>query len=165
MAMLGVSLRRRLKPVDILIDPTLGFSLTNAMLDWGLPFGYRMDWRLETTGGQARLWMKVYSGDRVVPGSAVVEDNIHWLLLSQIAASDGAVRLERNQASDGVELVALFRRTVQVAEDDAKAQAAAMQGGAAADSVFKSVSGSYVVVVSADAALRNDARSEERRVG
>ena len=81
MAMLGVTLRRRLKAVDILIDPTLGFSLTNAMLDWGLPFGYRIDWRLETTGGQARLWMKVYSGDRVIPGSAVVEDNIHWLLL------------------------------------------------------------------------------------
>ena len=162
MTMLGVTLRRRLKTVDILIDPTLGFSLTNAMLDWGLPFGYRIDWRLETTGGQARLWMKVHSGDRVIPGSAVVEDNIHWLLLSQIAASDGAVRLERSLASDGVELVALFRRTVQVAEEEVKVAAAQ---DVPPDSMFKSVSGAYVVVVSGDAALRNDAVSTLRRLG
>jgi microcompartment protein CcmK/EutM len=162
MAMLGVTLRRRLKAVDILIDPTLGFSLTNAMLDWGLPFGYRIDWRLETTGGQARLWMKVYSGDRVIPGSAVVEDNIHWLLLSQIAASDGAVRLERSLASDGVELIALFRRTVQVVEEEVKVAAAQE---VPMDSVFKSVSGAYVVVVSGDAALRNDAVSTLKRLG
>lgn len=162
MAMLGVTLRRRLKAVDILIDPTLGFSLTNAMLDWGLPFGYRIDWRLETTGGQARLWMKVYGGDRVIPGSAVVEDNIHWLLLSQIAAADGAVRLERSLASDGVELIALFRRTVQVAEEEVKVAAAQE---VPMDSVFKSVSGAYVVVVSGDAALRNDAVSTLKRLG
>lgn len=162
MAMLGVTLRRRLKAVDILIDPTLGFSLTNAMLDWGLPFGYRIDWRLETTEGQARLWMKVYSGDRVIPGSAVVEDNIHWLLLSQIAASDGAVRLERSLANDGVELVALFRRTVQVAEEEVKEAATHDRPQ---DSVFKSVSGAYVVVVSGDAALRNDAVSTLKRLG
>lgn len=163
LAMLGVSLRRRLKAVDILIDPTLGFSLTNAMLDWALPFGYRIDWRLETTGGQARLWMKVYSGDRVIPGSAVVEDNIHWLLLSQIAASDGAVRLERHAASDGVELTALFRRTVQVAGQDT--QAAERLEPTVPESVFKSVSGAYVVVVSADQPLRMEAVSALKRLG
>lgn len=163
MAMLGVSLRRRLKAVDILIDPTLGFSLTNAMLDWALPFGYRIDWRLETANGQARLWMKVHAGDRTVPASAVAEDNIHWLLLSQIAASDGAVRLERTAASDGVELTALFRRTVQVAEADALAAASAEP--AAVDSVFKSVSGAYVVVVSGDATLRMEAVSALKRLG
>jgi hypothetical protein len=163
MAMLGVSLRRRLKAVDILIDPTLGFSLTNAMLDWALPFGYRIDWRLETTQGQARLWMKVHAGDHPVPASAVAEDNIHWLLLSQIAASDGAVRLERTAASDGVELTACFRRTVQVAEADAVA--AAQVEAAAADSVFKSVSGAYVVVVSGDATLRMEAVSALKRLG
>ena len=161
-ALLGVALGVVLMPQLASARAKQDDDQYSAMLDWGLPFGYRIDWRLETTQGQARLWMKVYSGDRVIPGSAVVEDNIHWLLLSQIAASDGAVRLERSLASDGVELVALFRRTVQVAEEEAKVAAAQ---DTPPDSVFKSVSGAYVVVVSSDAALRNDAVSTLRRLG
>lgn len=162
LAMLGVNLRRRLKAVDILIDPTLGFSLANAMLDWALPFGYRIDWRLDTRDGQARLCMKIHAGEHPAPASAVAEDNIHWLLLSQIAASDGAVRLERQATPDGVELNALFRRTVQVAGQDARA---AGPGEAVPESVFKSVSGAYVVVVSADQALRMEAISSLKRLG
>ncbi len=163
MALLGISLRRRLKAVDVLIDPTLGFSLTNAMLDWGMRFGHRVDWRLETTGEptQARLWMKVHPGDPPAPASAVFEDSIHWLLLRQIAATDGAVTLERQAPGDGVELTALFRRTVQ----GAQAEAEVTRQPDAQDSAFRSVSGAYVLVLSADAWLRNEAVSSLKRLG
>ena len=164
LALLGITLRRRLKAVDVLLDPTLGFSLTNAMLDWGMRYGYRIDWRLETSGepAQARLWMKVHAGDPPVPASAVFEDNIHWLLLRQIAATDGAVTLDRQAPGDGVELTAVFRRTVQVAQGTAEVT---QVPGDAADSAFRSVSGAYVMVLSADPWLRNEAVSALKRLG
>lgn len=166
LTMLGITLRRRLKAVDVLLDPTLGFSLTNAMLDWGMRFGHRIDWRLETSGSpaQARLWMKVHNSDPPTPASAVFEDNIHWLLLRQIAAADGAVTLERQAPGDGVELTALFRRTVQVAQTTAEASQTQIPTDAP-DSAFRSVSGAYVLVLSADPWLRNEAVSSLKRLG
>lgn len=164
LTLLGITLRRRLKAVDVLLDPTLGFSLTNAMLDWGMRYGHRIDWRLETGGepAQARLWMKVHPGDTPTPASGVFEDNIHWLLLRQIAATDGAVTLDRQAPADGVELTVVFRRTVQVAQSTAEVTQAPTEG---VESAFRSVSGAYVMVLSADAWLRNEAVSALKRLG
>ncbi len=164
LALLGITLRRRLKAVDVLLDPTLGFSLTNAMLDWGMRYGHRIDWRLETGGepAQARLWMKVHAGDAPTPASAAFEDNIHWLLLRQIATTDGAVTLDRQAPADGVELTAVFRRTVQVAQTTAEVTRAPVD---TTDSAFRSVSGAYVMVLSADPWLRNEAVSALKRLG
>ena len=39
LATMGITVRRKFKPVEVLIDPTLGHSLTQAMLEWSIPFG------------------------------------------------------------------------------------------------------------------------------
>lgn len=163
LALMGITVRRKFKPVDVLIDPTLGFGLTKAMLDWSTPFGNRIDLRLETAGepARARLSMKTHTDQPRGP-VGFLEDGIHWLLVKQIAATDGGIEVERHEHPDGVELTALFRRTLAVAQGLSEAQPASASDP---DSVFKSISGAYVVVLSADSELRLDAVGALRKLG
>lgn len=164
LALMGVTVRRKFKPADILIDPTLGFSLAKAMLDWSTPFGNRIDLRLEVGSSpvQARLWMKTYT-DREPPQSAVFEDGINWLLLRQIASTDGGIDIERTGVSDGVELTAVFRRTIH----NATAQAAAEGPDTVptTETMHRSVSGTHVLVLSAHADCRLDAAHTLKKIG
>lgn len=164
LAIQGIAVRRKFKPVDVLIDPTLGFSLTSAMLEWSTHFGHRIDLRLEAEGDptRARLWMKTYTEHEPVQ-SAVFEDSIHWLLLRQIAATDGGIDVERNVADDGVELTACFKRTLGLGSAEPASNAPA--AGLNPESVFRSITGAYVVVCSADADTRLEAVDIVRKLG
>ncbi|GAB3192567.1 hypothetical protein [Hydrogenophaga aquatica] len=164
LAIQGIAVRRKFKPVDVLIDPTLGFSLTSAMLEWSTHFGHRIDLRLDAEGdpARARLWMKTYTEHEPVQ-SAVFEDSIHWLLLRQIATTDGGIDVERNVTGDGVELTACFRRTLGAG---AAAPAAGLpDAGLHPESIFRTITGAYVVVCSADAETRLEAVDIVRKLG
>lgn len=164
LAMMGITVRRKFKPVEILIDPTLGYSLTQAMLEWSTPFGNRIDLRLEAEGDplKARLWMKTHT-EHPPAQSAVFEDNIHWLLLRQIAATDGGIEVERHASADGVELTAQFRRTLKTGVPTAASERASVPD--VPSSMFKTVSGAYVLVCSAEASTRLEAVEIVRKLG
>jgi hypothetical protein len=70
LGVLGIALRRKLKPVEVLIDPTVAHTFVNAVLDWGLPFGSRVDVRMDLNAWpqHARLQVRV-SNDGVPPSS------------------------------------------------------------------------------------------------
>ena len=87
---------------------------------------------------------------------------MNWLLLKQIASTDGGIEVERHEHPDGVELTAVFRRTLAVAQGLTETQPASASDP---DSVFKSISGAYVVVLSADAELRLGAVGALRKLG
>lgn len=161
LTLLGIAVRRKFRPVDVLIDPTLGFSLTTAMLEWSAPFGNRMELRLdvENDPARARLWLKTYT-DHPPLQSAVFEDNIHWLLLCQIAATDGGIDIERQAKPDGVEFTARFRRTM--APSPAVAMPPATGTG---DSVFHSINSAYVLICSAHPDTRLEALDIIRKLG
>lgn len=163
LTLMGIAVRRKFRPVDVLIDPTLGFSLTSAMLEWCAPFGHRMELRLDVEGepARARLWIKTYT-DRAPLQSAVFEDSIHWLLLRQIAATDGGIDIERKATPDGVEFTALFRRTIAPAPGPA---APPPSNGSVGDSVFHSITNAYVLVCSAEAETRLEAVDIIRKLG
>lgn len=159
LTLMGIAVRRKFIPVDVLIDPTLGFSLTTAMLEWSQTFGHRLELRLDAAGAppQARLSLKTFADpSRPVLESAVFEDTIHWLMLCQIAATDGGIEVERRTAEDGVSLVVTFKRTV-LARPDIDAQIG--------DSVLPSLSDAYVLVCSADAQVRQEALEVLRALG
>lgn len=164
LTLMGIAVRRKFRPVDVLIDPTLGFGLTSAMLEWCAPFGHRMELRLDLAGepGRARLWIKTYT-ERPPLQSAVFEDSIHWLLLRQIAATDGGIDIERKATPDGVELTVLFRRTLAPAPGPAAPPPPA--GGEVGDSVFHSITQAYVLVCSAHADTRLEAVEIIRKLG
>ncbi|NIC43299.1 hypothetical protein [Aquabacterium sp. A08] len=150
LALMGITVRRKFQPMPVLIDPTLGYSLAQAMLEWCTPLGSHIDLRLDAQGepARARLWMKVLT-DTAPVQSQVFVDNIQWLLLRQIAATDGGLELTREVQPDGVTLTALCKRTLG-------APLAADTGAAATtpSTLFKTVTGAYVLVCSASADTR-----------
>lgn len=161
LGILGIALRRKLKPVEVLIDPTVAHTFVNAVLDWGLPFGSRIDLRMDLNNWpeHARLHMRV-SNDGVPPSSHVNPDSLSWTLIRQIALVGGGIDVERSFTEDGVSFTALFTRTVQ-----------AVDGISAIDlsddhsSMFKSLSGTYVLTISPSLQIRADVRDALREIG
>src|SRR3990167_5538650 len=96
LAILGIALRRKLKPVEVLIDPTVAHTFVNAVLDWGMPFGNRVDVRMDLNAWpqHARLQMRV-SNDGVPPSSVTSSDNLSWMLIRQIALGAGGIEISR----------------------------------------------------------------------
>lgn len=161
LALLGIALRRKLKPVEVLIDPTVAHTFTNAVLDWGMPFGNRVDVRMDLNPWpqHARLQVRV-SNDGVPPSSATSSDNLSWMLIRQVAMAAGGIEIERQLTDEGVNFTALFNRTVQ-----------AVDGISAVDlsddhsSMFKSLSGTYVLTISPNLQIRADVRDALREIG
>ena len=161
LGILGIALRRKFKPVEVLIDPTVAHTFINAVLDWGIPFGNPVDLRLDLNAWpqHARLQMRV-ANDGVPPSSAATSDSLSWMLIRQIALSAGGIEIEREQSAEGVSFMAMFTRTVQ-----------AVDGISAVDlsdehsSMFKSLSGTYVLTISPSLQIRADVRDALREIG
>lgn len=161
LGVLGIELRRKLKPVQVLIDPTVAHTLINAVLDWSLPYGRRVDMRVDLNAWpqHARLQVRV-SNDGVPPSSSTSPDNLSWILIRQIALAAGGIEIERDMNDEGVNFTALFTRTVQ-----------AVDGISAVDlsdepsSMFKSMSGAYVLTVSPNLQIRGAVRDTLREMG
>ena len=161
LGLLGIALRRKLKPVEVLIDPTVAHTFVNAVLDWGLPFGNRVDVRMDLNAWpqHARLQVRV-SNDGVPPSSAASPDNLSWILIRQIALTAGGIEIERAMDQEGVGFTALFTRTVQAVDGISAVDLSDEQS-----SMFKSLSGTYVLTISPSLQIRADVRDALREIG
>jgi hypothetical protein len=161
LGILGIALRRKLKPVEVLIDPTVAHTFVNAVLDWGLPFGNRVDVRMDLNAWpqHARLQVRV-SNDGVPPSSAASPDNLSWMLIRQIALTAGGIEIEREMDEEGVGFTALFTRTVQAVDGISAVDLSDEQS-----SMFKSLSGTYVLTISPSLQIRADVRDALREIG
>jgi hypothetical protein len=161
LGILGIVLRRKLKPVEVLIDPTVAHTFVNAVLDWGLPFGNRVDVRMDLNAWpqHARFMMRV-SNDGVPPSSAAAPDNLSWVLIRQIALTAGGIEIEREMDDEGVGFTALFARTVQAVDGISAVDLSDEQS-----SMFKSLSGTYVLTISPSLQIRADVRDALREIG
>jgi hypothetical protein len=161
LGILGIALRRKLKPVEVLIDPTVAHTLVNAVLDWGLPFGNRVDVRMDLNAWpqHARFLMRV-SNDGVPPSSAVSADSLSWMLIRQIALAAGGIQIERAIDDEGVSFTAMFTRTVQAVDGISAVDLSDEQS-----SMFKSLSGTYVLTISPSLQIRADVRDALREIG
>ncbi|WP_374643098.1 hypothetical protein [Hydrogenophaga sp.] len=160
---LGIALRRKLKPLEVLIDPTVAHTFVNAVLDWALPFGNRIDVRLDLNSWpqNARLQVRV-ANDGLPPSSSAHMDNLSWMLIRQIANSAGGIEPSRDLNDDGVSFTAMFTRTVQAVDG---ISAVDLSDDHTRTSMFKSLSGTYVLTVSPSLQIRADVRDALREIG
>jgi hypothetical protein len=161
LGVLGIELRRKLKPVEVLIDPTVAYAFANAVLDWGLPFGSRIDVRMDMNAWpkHARLQVRV-SNDGVPPSSTAMLDSLSWVLIRQIAQTAGGIEIDREVTDEGVSFTALFTRTVQAVDG-----ISAVELSDDHSSMFKSLSGIYVLTISPTLQIRADVRDALREIG
>jgi hypothetical protein len=160
-AYLGISLRRKVKPVNVLIDPTVAHTFVNAVLDWVLPQGSRVDVRMDLNDWppHARLHVRV-SNDGAPPSSQAVEDDLSWTLIRQIAVTAGGIEVERQERGEGIAIQALFTRTVQAVDGLSAVEISDDQS-----SMFKSMSGNYVLTISPALQIRAEVRDALREIG
>jgi len=162
LGILGIALRRKLKPVEVLVDPTVAHTFVNAVLDWVLPFGNRVDVRMDLNAWpqHARLQMRV-ANDGIPPSSSTASDSLSWMLIRQIAAASGGIDLERDVTAEGVSFTAMFSRTVVQAVDGISTVDLSDEHS----SMFKSLSGTYVLTISPSLQIRADVRDALREIG
>lgn len=160
---LGIALRRKLKPIEVLIDPTVAHTFVNAVLDWSLPFGNRIDVRLDLNSWPqyARLQVRI-ANDGLPPSSNAQMDNLSWMLIRQIANSAGGIEPAREVNDEGVSFTAMFSRTVQAVDG---ISAVDLSDDHTRSSMFKSLSGTYVLTVSPNLQIRADVRDALREIG
>ncbi len=161
LGVLGIELRRKLKAVEVLVDPTVAYTFVNAVLDWGLPFGSRIDVRMDMNAWpkHARLQVRV-SNDGAPPSSAAMLDSLSWVLIRQIAQTAGGIEIEREITDEGVSFTAMFTRTVQAVDG-----ISAVELSDDHSSMFKSLSGIYVLTISPTLQIRADVRDALREIG
>lgn len=161
LGLLGIALRRKLKPVEVLIDPTVAHTFVNAVLDWGQAFGRRIDVRMDLNHWpqHGRLQVRV-THDGAPPSSSLSPDNLHWMLICQIAQATGGVEITRELRDDGVSVTALFTRTVQAVDG-----ISAVELSDDHSSMFKSLSGVYVLTISPSLQIRAHVRDALREIG
>jgi hypothetical protein len=162
LGVLGISLRRKHKPVEVLIDPTVAHTFVNAVLDWAQAFGNCIDVRMDLNHWpqHARLQLRGRHDGAPPPPSMLSLNNLHGMLIRQIALATGGVEITREVGEDGVSVTALFSRTVQ-----------AVDGISAEDlsddhsSLLKPLSGIYVLTISPNLQIRADVRAALREIG
>ncbi|MGE0351123.1 hypothetical protein [Hydrogenophaga sp.] len=158
---LGIELRRKLKPVEVLVDPTVAHAFVNAVLDWGMPFGSHIDVRMDLNSWpqHARLQVRV-TNDGAPPSSGASMDSLSWMLVRQIALAAGGIEIERLMTDEGVSFTAMFTRTVQAVDGISAVDLSDNQS-----SMFKSLSGVYVLTISPTLQIRADVRDALREIG
>src|SRR5690606_15816384 len=160
--LMGVEMRRKLKPVDVLIDPTVAHAFLTALLDWALPLGRRIDVRVDVNNWppHGRLQVRIHGDDAPPSSSAGSLDNLDWALARQIAATAGGITLQRDVSGEGITATALFERTVQAVDGISAIDISDEQS-----SMFKSLQSVYALVISPALQVRADVRDALREIG
>lgn len=173
----GLEIRQVLKPVEVIVDPALLFSLLNTLLDWALTHAQgSIELRLDTKPWpvQARLLCRFHhtppdeAGSNgfaatLAPQDGPGLDDVSWCLVQQAAATMG-LELERDDGEVATAVTLLFPRTVadelpglSVVEEDT--------GFAASSANSRPLAGSHVLVVASRREVRVQVREAIRHMG
>lgn len=112
----GVELYQKIKPVEVIVDPSLLSSLIDAALGWAVSMGRHLLISLELKNWPEHGLLLIKSGDRVAtaPDGAGINqgENLGWYLLSETARAMG-VSVEKTVQEHEISLLFEFSRTVK----------------------------------------------------
>jgi hypothetical protein len=161
----GIEVFRRIKPVELIIDPGLLFSLIETALDWAALHAKRVEVSLSIKNWPEHgiLTIKASSLDREGQ-QAMQADSLTWQLLVHTARAIG-VALVREITLDGEAIARFeFARTVKKFQG-----LTAMEIDSSGDSTFhngtKPMAGLLVLLISTDAFVRSEVESAGRGLG
>lgn len=173
----GLEIRQVLKPVEVIVDPALLFSLLNTLLDWALTHAQgSIELRLDTKPWpvQARLLCRFHHtppdeagtngfAATLAPQDGSVLDDVSWCLVQQAAATMG-LELDRQDGESATAVTLLFPRTVadempglSIVEEDT--------GFAVSSANSRPLAGSHVLVVASRREVRVQVREAIRHMG
>lgn len=168
----GIEVRQVLKPVDVIVDPTLLFSLLNTLLDWAMRqarSNIELKLDVKSWPAHARLACRF----RLTPpdepatgfGDTVTDlllDDMSWRLLEHTAAVTG-VLLERHDEDGRTTAVLEFPRTVNEALQGL--QLVELDDGFHSSLNSRPLAGSHVLVIASRRDVRVQVREAVRHMG
>jgi hypothetical protein len=166
----GITLKPSLKPADVIVDPSLLFSLINTVLDWALavtqtPIEFTVDLKTWPVHGRLVCRFGHQAPDLVGVDSAAPParlDSLAWRLIEQLAATM-ELPLERRDDAGVTTLTIEFPRTVK--EEVRLIKPIEIDDGFAPSGNAKPLAGSQVLVISARRDLRAQIRDALRNMG
>jgi hypothetical protein len=168
----GVTVTTDVQGVDVLLDPPVAISLLNSILDWGTSFSKALHLTLVPSEwpGPAQLKVRVTTppsagsahpggvGWTVRPRGRRLNDGLHWMLLSQIAASS-SLEVTRSR-EDGAALLTIdFPKTFQSSDGMACLDLTEGENGGSA------MRETWVLVIAKDERMRTEAVDALRKMG
>jgi hypothetical protein len=169
----GLQLRQALKPADVIVDPTLAFSLVHATLDWAVALARSpIDLRLEHRAWPARARLSVRfvhrppdeAGEQLVELAASTLDTLAWRLTQQIAWAMGLL-VQRHDDASQTTLALEFPRTVNEELEGVSAIEIDVEQGGGSSLNSKPLAGSHVLVVAGRRDMRLRVRDAIRHMG
>ncbi|MBA3597668.1 MAG: hypothetical protein H0W40_09860 [Methylibium sp.] len=166
----GVNVRQVTRPIEVLVDPSLLFTLLNAVLDWAVESGranidFRVDLKSRPTQGRVSCNFQHHPATAEQPGvpAAAALDSLNWHLIVQ-AADSMELNLQRDMDGEQVMLTLEFPRTV----DDAAEEAVNIQqtaSSATPSGNSKPLAGRQLLVIADGRELRAQVRSAVADMG
>ena len=162
----GLPLRQpAARPVEVVTDPTLLFSLLDTLVSWALDCAdsaieFAVD--VEPWRNQSRVTCRFMhvAHDRADEGPA--HDSVHWRLLESTAQVLG-VSVERHVDAHGTQLALSFHRSVN--DSIGGMSAIELDDGFAPSMNSKPLAGSHVLVLAQRRELRAEVREALRNMG
>lgn len=176
----GIQVRQMLKPVEVVADGALLFSLLNALMDWALASTHSsVDLRLDLTPWPPRAQLVCRFAHR---GLELGEDSrsgaepqpapntLAWRLVEQTALTMGLVPLREDEA--GITVLTLeFPNTVSEAQPfeepvfETSSSASSLDNTPSSYGNSKPLAGSHLLIVSARTELRAQIQSAVAHMG
>jgi hypothetical protein len=166
----GIGLRPTLKPVEVVVDASLLFSLLNSAVDWALAnaqsqIDFSIDIKAWPAHGRLTCRFAHRPIDELTDGADATAprglDSLHWRLLEQTAWTMGLL-VERHDESHTTTLTLEFPR---VASNELEGVSAIeIDDGFAPSSNSQPLAGSHVLVIASRRELRVQIRDSLRNM-
>lgn len=161
----GIQVKHSTRPIEVLVDPALLFSLINAVLDWAVELSHgAIDFRVDLKNWPAhgRIGCSFSHDASRAAREASVLDTLNWHLIVQIAQTM-ALPLERSADTARMLLTLEFPRTVNDALEGMSALE--LDHGDASSLNSKPLAGSHVLVIAARRDMRVQVREAIANMG
>lgn len=162
----GIQVRQSTRPIEVLVDPALLFSLLNAVLDWAIELArstidFRVDLKDWPAHGRVRCSFG-HEPERSASADAPAGDSLNWHLLSQIARTMG-LPVQREADAARVSMTIEFPLTVN--EELEGMTAIELDHGDPSTLNSKPLAGSQVLVLAARREVRIQVREALANMG
>lgn len=172
----GIVMKPVLKPAEVIVDPSLLFSLLNTTLDWALlnaqsHIEFKID--IKNWPVHARLACRFAhrpadrvtegaANDTLVDGSATGLDSLHWRLLEQTAWAMG---LPVQREDDAVHTVLTLEFPRTTSDEIEGVSTLELDDGFAPSTNSKPLAGNHVLIVASRREMRVQVRDALRNMG
>ena len=163
----GVEIYQSLKPVEVIVDAGLLFSLIETAIDWAMSVGHRLVVTLEMKNWPEHGMLLIKASEAVGGGDSpeglAESETLIWYLFSEIAHAMG-VSIDRVTSTNEVSVMVEFPRTVRRLEG-LTAVEVETNDDYSVNSESKPLAGHRVLLITDDKKLRFDTELVCRAMG